>query len=163
MNMKMARGFRVTYIKFRVHILQTEAKGTVPVHTMKAYWRNGSIAPLILNLGTRLRQVASFKPPGEVSRHLTNSRPGGPQRRCAYFKGQKISYPSPESNHSSSVVQSLHRRTVPPPFTHNKNYKKKTKTCRKTVLSKVTNYDEIFEVLTVALLKRPVFCTVMSF
>jgi hypothetical protein len=123
--MKMARGFRVTYIKFRVSILQTEAKGTVPVHTMKAYWRNGSIAPLILNLGTRLRQVASFKPPGEVSRHLTNSRPGGPQRRCAYFKGQKISYPSPESNHSSSVVQSLHRRTVPPPFTHNKNYIKK--------------------------------------
>jgi len=34
----------------------------VPVHAMKIYRRSRGIAPLILNLGTRLRWVVNFTP-----------------------------------------------------------------------------------------------------
>jgi hypothetical protein len=70
-------------------------------HAMKTYWGSGSIVPLILDLGTRWRQVVSFMPrlpypQGKSPWYLLDSRLGGPQSRSGHGGEEKNSQPPPE-------------------------------------------------------------------
>ena len=51
---RMGRYGRGMWIKVKCEVF--------PVHAMKAYRRNGNIAPLILNLGTRRRWAVNYTP-----------------------------------------------------------------------------------------------------
>jgi hypothetical protein len=75
---------------------------------MEAYFESGSIAPRILDLGTRWELVVSFtsRPlyPQEKSPWYTlNRRLGGPQNRSGHGGGEKIPNPYQVSNHQSSI------------------------------------------------------------
>jgi hypothetical protein len=63
---------------------------------MKAYWGSGSIAPRILDLGTRWRGVVSFAPrplypQGKNPWYPLDRRLGGPQSRFGQGGGEKNS------------------------------------------------------------------------
>jgi hypothetical protein len=67
---------------------------------MKAYWGNGSIAPRILDLGTRWRRVVSFTPrplylQGKSPWYSLDRRLGGPQSRSERGGDEKNSQPLP--------------------------------------------------------------------
>ena len=89
--------------------------------TIKAYWRKGGMAPIILNLGTSFRWVVTFTPPGKRPRHPNNRKPRRPQNRSGFFfwggGSRKVPCPSQQSNHRPSVVQpgvyQLYRLTGP--------------------------------------------------
>jgi hypothetical protein len=61
----------------------------VPAHAMKAYRGGRSRVPLILNLGTRRRPVATFTlrslTPGKEPRYPLNRRMGGPHSQTEWF------------------------------------------------------------------------------
>jgi len=66
------------------------------------YWGIGSIAPRILNLGTRWMWVVSFRlrphyPRGNNSRLPLDRMLGGPQGRSGCSGEEKFSHPLPES------------------------------------------------------------------
>jgi hypothetical protein len=74
---------------------------------MKAYWESGSIAPSILDLGTRWRWVVSFTPrplyPREKSlRYQLDKRLCGLQSLSERGEEEKIPSPCWDSNHRSS-------------------------------------------------------------
>jgi hypothetical protein len=77
-------------------------------HAMKTYWRSWSIAPRILNLGTRWRWVVSFTPRPFYPRwkkswYLFDMRLGVPQSRSGRGGEEKKSQPLPGIEpHSSS-------------------------------------------------------------
>jgi hypothetical protein len=67
---------------------------------MKAYWVSGGIDPHILDLGTRWKQVVSFKPwllysQGESPWYQLDRRLGGPQSRSGHGGEEKNSQPLP--------------------------------------------------------------------
>jgi hypothetical protein len=67
-------------------------------HAMKAYWRNGSIAPHVRNVGTKWERVDSFTtlplyPQGKSTRYPFHRRLGGPQNRSGRGGKEKISQP----------------------------------------------------------------------
>jgi hypothetical protein len=75
------------------------------------HMRSEGISPPILDLGTGLMWVVNFmswplKPPGMSTQHPLSSRLCAPQSRPGRFADEKISL-YPESNHSSSVVQTV--------------------------------------------------------
>jgi hypothetical protein len=66
-------------------------------HAMKTYWGSGSIAPRILDLGTR---VVSFThrplyPQGKSPWYPLDRRLGGPQSRSGRGREEKNSQPPP--------------------------------------------------------------------
>jgi hypothetical protein len=72
---------------------------------MKAYWRSGSVAPSILDLGTRCRLVARFTPrplypQGKSPLYLLDRRLGGNQSRSGRGGEEKNSKPPPGIEHS---------------------------------------------------------------
>jgi hypothetical protein len=67
---------------------------------MKVYWGNESIAPRILDLGTRWRWVVSFTPRllyprGKIPGYPLDRRLGGPQCRSGRGGEEKNSQPLP--------------------------------------------------------------------
>jgi hypothetical protein len=67
---------------------------------MKAYWRSGSIAPHILDLGNNWRWVVSFTPQllypqGKSLWYPLDRRLGGPQNRSGRGGEEKNSYSLP--------------------------------------------------------------------
>jgi hypothetical protein len=67
-------------------------------HAMKAYWGNGSIVPLILDLGSRWRWVVSFThqplySQGKSPRYPLDRRLGGCQSRSEHEGEEKPSQP----------------------------------------------------------------------
>jgi hypothetical protein len=67
---------------------------------MKVYWGSGSIAPHVLDLGTRWRWVVSFTsrplyPQGKNPWYPLNRRLGGPQSRSGRGGEEKNSQPLP--------------------------------------------------------------------
>jgi hypothetical protein len=67
---------------------------------MKAYWGSGSIAPRILDLGTKWKWVVSFTPrpfypQGKSPKYALDRRLGGPQRRSGRGGEEKNSQPLP--------------------------------------------------------------------
>jgi hypothetical protein len=65
---------------------------------MKAYWGSGGIPPRILDLGTRLRWVVSFRPRplnpvGKSPWYPLDRSLGGPQRRSGSGGEEKNSHP----------------------------------------------------------------------
>jgi len=88
---------------------------------MKTYWRNGSIIPRILYLGTRWRWMVSITPrllypQGKSLQYPVDRRLGGPQSRSGRGVEEKNSEPLPgfesRSSDCPSRSQSLHRRNV---------------------------------------------------
>jgi hypothetical protein len=71
---------------------------------MNTYWRSGSIAPRILNLGAGWKWVISFTPrpfylPGKENRRYSlDRRLGGPQSRSQSDGEEKIPNPCRELN-----------------------------------------------------------------
>jgi hypothetical protein len=70
-------------------------------HAMKVYWGNGGIAPLILDLGDRLRWVVSFTPrplypQGKSPWYPLDRRLDGSQSRSERGDEEKNSQPPPE-------------------------------------------------------------------
>jgi hypothetical protein len=83
-----------------------------PVHTMKAYMGRRGTTPLILNLGTRCRQVVNFMPwpctPRKEPWYLLNRRLGKPQSQSGHFLSLPGFKPKPTSLnqlHCSSFFQ----------------------------------------------------------
>jgi hypothetical protein len=74
-----------------LHLKSRSRRGKVTsLETINVYGRSGGITPLFLNLGTRWRQVVSFKarPFNSAKRALgthSQRRLGGPQLGSAYF------------------------------------------------------------------------------
>jgi hypothetical protein len=69
-------------------------------HAMKTYWGSGGIAPRILDLGTRWRQMVSFTPrplypQGKSPSYPLDRRLGGPQGRSGRGGEEKNSQPPP--------------------------------------------------------------------
>jgi hypothetical protein len=67
---------------------------------MKAYWGSGGIAPRILDLGTRLRRLVSFRsrplyPYGKSPSYPLDRRLGGPQGRSGSGGEEKDSQSLP--------------------------------------------------------------------
>jgi hypothetical protein len=67
-------------------------------HAMKTYWGSESIAPRILNLGTKWSWVVSFMPrpsySGEGHRYQQGRRRGGPQSHSGHGGEKKIRTPA---------------------------------------------------------------------
>jgi hypothetical protein len=85
-------------------------------HAMNAYWRNGGIAPHIIELGTRWRWVVSFTfrrlyPQGKSSLYSLDRRLFGPQSRSGRGGGKKNSQllPGPEP---PIILSAAHRYTT---------------------------------------------------
>jgi hypothetical protein len=82
-------------------------------HTIKAYWGSGSIAPRILDLGTRCRWVVSFKlrpfyPQRKRPWYPLDRRLDGPQNRSGRGGEEKNSQPLPGLEHS--IIQPIAQR-----------------------------------------------------
>jgi hypothetical protein len=81
-------------------------------HAMKTYWRNGGLAPRILDLGTRRRWVVTFTPRQHYPREAdpgTNCIEGWVDNRAVLDTAGKTKIPSPhrESNTRTPIVQHL--------------------------------------------------------
>jgi hypothetical protein len=82
---------------------------------MKTYWGKRSIAPRILDLGTRWRWVVSFTPrplypQGKRLRYPLDMRLGGPQSRSGHDGEETIPSPRWESNPKTPIVQPVAQR-----------------------------------------------------